>query len=277
LNLGHAWLVFQKDWSEIKSSKQILIPIIVLPLVIVVLLPTIAVQVPALFGGAASVAGSQSTGGSDTTISLFPSEFSKLLNGMSARQSFVYMMATVVFAPFTLLVPLLVSSIISSDSFAGEKERKTIEALLATPLSDTELLVGKILVALIPALTATWGAAAIYIVLTDLLDYPLFGYFILPNLLWIAMLLGLAPAFAIAAIGLSVIISSRVSGAREAQQLSGILVIPIVILMIGEISGIVLIGIEAILAILAGVVFLDYVILRVGLKLFNRERILSKL
>jgi ABC-2 type transport system permease protein len=196
---------------------------------------------------------------------------------MNPKQSFVYMMATVVFAPFTLLVPLLVSSIISSDSFAGEKERKTIEGLLATPLSDTELLVGKILVALIPALAATWGAAAIYTIVTDLFDYQLFGYPILPNLIWIVILFGLAPAFAIAAIGLSVIISSRVNGAREAQQLSGILVIPIVILMIGEISGIVLVGVLAVLAILVGVVALDYVIIRVGLRLFNRERILSRL
>ena len=267
MNFRNAWLVFNKDWTEIKSSKQILIPIIVLPLVIVVVLPTMAVQVPALLGGVAN----------DGSQSILPSQFSSLLSGMDPKQSFVYLMATVVFAPFTLLVPLLVSSIISSDSFAGEKERKTIEGLLATPLSDTELLVGKILVALIPAMAATWGAAAIYTVVTDFFDYSLFGYAILPNLIWIVILLGLAPGFAIAAIGLSVIISSRVNGAREAQQLTGILVIPIIILMIGEISGIVLVGVAAVFAILLGVTALDYAILRVGLKLFNRERILSKL
>jgi ABC-2 type transport system permease protein len=260
--------VFKKDWSEIRSSSQILIPIIILPLVIVVILPTFAVQVPALFGGVSNDPGSQG---------MFPSQFSAILGGMNSRQSFVYVMATVVFAPFTLLVPLLVSSIISSDSFAGEKERKTIEGLLATPLTDTELLVGKILAALIPALAATWGAAFIYTVVTDAFDYSLFGYPILPNPIWIVILLGLAPAFAIASIGLSVIISSRVNGAREAQQLSGILVIPIIILMLGEISGIVLIGMVALFAILAGVIALDYAILRIGLKLFNRERILSKL
>jgi ABC-2 type transport system permease protein len=269
LKIGNAWLVFQKDWAEIKSSKQILIPIITLPLVIVVLLPTIAIQVPALSSGGAALTGSNGM--------VLPPQFSTLLSGMNLEQSFVYLMTTVVFAPFTLLVPLLVSSIISSDSFAGEKERKTVEGLLATPLSDTELLVGKILVALIPAMAATWGAAVIYIALTDLLDFPLFGYLLLPNLLWIAILFGLAPAFAIASIGLSVIISSRVNGAREAQQLSGILVIPIVILMIGEISGIVLIGLIAVLAILFGAIALDYVIMRIGLRLFNREKILSNL
>jgi ABC-2 type transport system permease protein len=267
LNFRNAWLVFQKDWAEIRQSKQILVPIVVLPLVIVVVLPTMATQLPALFGGIMN----------NSSQTLLPSQFSSLSAHMDPKQSFVYIMATVIFAPFALLVPLLVSSIISSDSFAGEKERKTIEGLLATPLSDTELLVGKILGALLPALVATWGSATVYTIVTDTFDYPLFGYPILPNLLWIVILLGLAPAFAIAAIGLSVIISSRVNGSREAQQLTGILVIPIIILMLGEISGVVTLGVLGLVAILGGVVALDYAILRVGLRLFSRERIIAKL
>ena len=262
MKFENIWLVFQKDWQEIKQSKQILIPIIVLPLVIVVVLPTLAVQAPTALGGIPT----------NSSLSGLPA-----LGGMNDKQSFVYMMATVVFAPFTLLVPLLVSSIISSDSFAGEKERKTIEGLLATPLSDSELLVGKILAAFIPALVATWGSATLYALLTDILDYPLFGYPILPSPAWLVILLCLAPTFAIASSGLSVIISSRVSGSREAQQLSGLLVIPIVILMIGQISGVLLIGLSALVGLLIGVIALDYVILKAGLKLFNRERIISKL
>jgi ABC-2 type transport system permease protein len=270
MNFRNAWLVFKKDWSEIKQSKQILLPIIALPIVIVVILPTIAIQVPsALVGGGAT---SSMIGVSNFTSS----QLGSILSGMTSRQSFVYVMSTVVFAPFTLLVPLLVSSIISSDSFAGEKERKTIEGLLATPLSDLELLLGKMMGALIPALVATWSSAVIFMLLTDYLDYPLFGYLILPNAIWIVILLGLTPAFAVAAIGLSVIISSRVNGSREAQQLTGLLVIPILILMLGEMSGALSLGIIALFALLGGVLLLDAMILRVGMKLFSRERILAK-
>ena len=56
----------------------------------------------------------------------------------------------------------MASSVIASDSFAGEKERKTIEALLATPLSDSELFVGKVLVAFIPAVLVTFASFAVY-------------------------------------------------------------------------------------------------------------------
>ncbi len=269
MNYRNAWLVFQKDWAEVRQSKQLLIPIIALPLVIEVILPTMSIQVPALFGGMSLA----SQGGGLP----LPPQFSSLASTMTSQQAFVYLMSTVIFAPFMLLVPLLVSSIISSDSFAGEKERKTIEGLLATPLSDTELLVGKILGALIPALAATWISGMIYMIVTDALDYPLFGYLILPNLFWIIILFGLAPTFALAAIGLSVIISSRVNGTREAQQLTGILVIPIIILMLGEISGVLTLGLAGLIGILFSVVALDYIVLRLGLRLFNRERIISKL
>ena len=87
MKFGNIWLVFQKDWQEIRQSKQILIPIIVLPLVIVVVLPTLAVQAPSALGGIPT--NSSSLTGLST------------LGGMNDKQSFVYMMATVVFAPFT--------------------------------------------------------------------------------------------------------------------------------------------------------------------------------
>ncbi len=133
-------LVFRKDWLEIKQSKQLLVPIFVLPILMVVALPLIAVQIPVLM-----ISGS---GAGNTPLSAtltLPFEISALTAGMTAKQAFVYSMSAVFFAPFTMLVPLIVSSIISSDSFAGEKERKTVEALLASPLSDMELLLGKTL------------------------------------------------------------------------------------------------------------------------------------
>jgi ABC-2 type transport system permease protein len=135
----------------------------------------------------------------------------------------------------------------------GRKERKTVEALLATPLSDMELLFGKTLISFIPTMIVTFLSFSIYAGITDYLDYPMFGYAILPNSLWVVILFGIAPAFAIAATGLTVIISTRVSGTREAQQL------------------------DTLVAVLAIMIAVDYVILRLGVGLFNRERILSKL
>ena len=270
MKIQNAMLVFRKDWLEIKQSKQMLIPIFVLPIVMVVFLPVVAVQIPVL-------ALSGNGAGSFSSSFSLPFEIAGMTAGMTAKQAFVYSMSTVFFAPFTMLVPLIVSSIISSDSFAGEKERKTVEALLATPLSDMELLFGKTLVSFIPAMIVTFLSFSIYAGITDYLDYPMFGYAILPNSLWVLILLGLAPAFAIAATGLTVIVSTRVSGTREAQQISGLLVIPIIALLFGQTTGALLLGMDTLIVLLAGMIVVDYVILRLGVRLFNRERILSKL
>jgi ABC-2 type transport system permease protein len=264
-------MVFKKDWSEISQSKQMLIPIFVLPIMMVVALPVVAIQVPVLLSS------SQGNGSAIASTFNLPFQISSLTQGMTEKQAFVYSMTTVFFAPFTMLVPLIVSSIISSDSFAGEKERKTVEALLATPIDDMELLFGKILASFIPAMLVTFLSFALYAGITDYLDYPLFGYPILPNMLWVLILVGIAPAFAIAATGLTVIVSTRVSGTREAQQISGLLVVPIVVLLFGQTSGILLLGFDTLIAVLIGMIIVDYIILGIGVKLFSRERILSKL
>jgi energy-coupling factor transporter ATP-binding protein EcfA2 len=63
-----------------------------------------------------------------------------------------------------------------------------VEALLATPLSDMELLFGKTLVSFIPAMIVTFLSFSIYAGITDYLNYPMFGYAILPNSLWVVIL-----------------------------------------------------------------------------------------
>ena len=54
---------------------------------------------------------------------------------MTEIQVMIYIMALYFFAPFFLIIPQMASSVIVSDSFAGEKERKTIEA----PLGHTHI------------------------------------------------------------------------------------------------------------------------------------------
>lgn len=74
---------------------------------------------------------------------------------------------------------------IATDSFAGEKERNTLEALLATPLTDSELLVGKILVSFVPGMGVTIIGFLLYTATVDLLTYSIFEAYILPTVSWI--------------------------------------------------------------------------------------------
>lgn len=171
----------------------------------------------------------------------------------------------------------MASSVIASDSFAGEKERKTIEALLATPLTDAELFLGKVLVAFIPATIITFASFALYSTVVDVLGAGMFnGAILLPNQVWLTMIIGLAPMIALTSIGLTVTISAKVRGFREAQQISVILIAPILGLVFGQISGTIFLGPNVLYALIGAFALVDVLVFYVGVRSFKREEILSK-
>ena len=114
--------------------------------------PYFSIILPLILAFAPSFADSytQSISSLKPLLEYLPKHVQEELKEMNEMQILVYVMLKYFFAPFFLIIPLMVSNVIASDSFAGEKERKTIEALLATPLSDSELFLGKILASFIP-------------------------------------------------------------------------------------------------------------------------------
>jgi len=273
LRFDKALIVFRKDWKEIRRSSQVILPIIVLPLIISVLLPVIIFTLSNMTGQVGTV-----PGGVGDIVRILPGNVKNEIIGMDDQQVIVYIMSVYLFAPFLLIIPLMASSIISSDSFAGEKERKTIEALLATPLSDSELLMGKILVSFVPTMVVTIGSLFVYSTIVDVLAYAMFnGRLLLPNLLWIMLAFGVAPTVALAGIGLTVMISSRVRGFREAQQISVVLLLPIMAIVFGQITGAIFLG-PLLVGVLIGVfAVVDVMLFYLSVKVFQREEILSKL
>lgn len=273
MRIKKAMLVFRKDWREIRRNWQVILPIIVVPLFISVFLPVILNVIPSL----ANTPGT-SLNGLEDMIQNLPKHIQDELAVMTNIQVMVYVMQLYFFAPFFLIIPLMASSVIASDSFAGEKERKTIEALLATPLSDSELLFGKMLVSFVPSMIVTFISFSIYSITVDLFSFTIFnGRLLLPNLDWILLIFGLAPTLALASIGLTVMISAKVKGFREAQQISAILVIPILALVFAQITGAIIFGALIISVVLGIFAIIDVIVFKLAIKIFKREEILSKL
>jgi ABC-type Na+ efflux pump permease subunit len=272
MNTHKIRIVFKKDWLEIKRNWQVLLPIVVVPLMFSVLLPVIIVLIPSL-----SPAQSTSLEGFEALIANLPANVQAEIAGMTSQQVLVYIMTLYFFAPLFLIIPLMASSVISSDSFPGEKERKTIEALLATPISDSELFIGKVLVSFIPAMLVTIASFAVYSTVVDIAAFSLFNSaLLLPNVEWLILIFGLAPTLALTSIGLTVIISSKVKGFREAQQISVILLLPILALVFAQASGAILFGPLIVTALIGVFALLCILIFYTGVKMFKREEILSK-
>ncbi len=175
-----------------------------------------------------------------------------------------------------MVIPAVLPTIIASYTLVGEKVNKSLEPLLATPTTDLEILGGKSLSIFIPTMLAAWLSFIPFVVLVDLITQPTFGYFILPNTLWILAVFVLSPLIAILSILANVIVSSRVSDVRSAQQIGSLVILPIIVffLLIFTQSA----STSVMLMVLFSIVLLgiDALVLYLALKVFRREEILIR-
>lgn len=259
-----------KDVREVAQSTQMMIPLVVVPLVFVVLLPAVIVLLPQFVAiPEAELAFLE------RPIANLPADVRAELTPMSLEQQFVYLAVTYLFSPLFLVVPLMVSNIIAASSFAGERERGTIEGLLYAPVSETELFVGKVLAAFVPAIGVAAVGFAGYTLVVDVLTYGQFGRLLLPNTVWLILILWLVPAVSIFGLGVTVLVSMKARGFQEAQQIAGIVVLPIVVLVIGQVTGVLFLGPGLLLG-LGGVVFvLDGALIWAGIRAFDSEALLT--
>ena len=110
------------------------------------------------------------------------------------------------------------------------------------------------------------------------MSYAIFsGMLILPTIDWILLIFGLSPTVALASIGLTVMTSGKVKGFREAQQISAILLIPVLAMVFGQLSGAIIFGSFVIVALIFVFLVIDSIVFGLGVKLFRREEILSEL
>jgi len=175
-----------------------------------------------------------------------------------------------------LLMPVFVPILISSQSVAGEKERRTLEPLLAAPVSAAELVAGKSLASVVPAVAISWLAFAVFVAAVDAVAWPLVHGPVLPNTMWLFGVGVVAPLFAFLGNGLAVLVSARVGEARLAQQLSALVVLPVMGLVAGQLAGWIRAGTGYYALQGAVVLVLDVLLLQASVRLFDRERLVSR-
>lgn len=175
-----------------------------------------------------------------------------------------------------LVTPMFLPVLISSQAVAGEKEKRTIEPLLASPASGAEILLGKSLAAVIPATLITWLFFAIFAAGMDAIAHPLLGRLIVPDASWVFAMLVLAPLLALLGNAIAVAISARLSDPRLTQQLAALCVMPGVGLGVTQLVRFSDVGLPFYAAIAVAVALLDLVVLAIAARLFDRERILTR-
>lgn len=256
--------VMRKDITAVRRSKAIMLPMILVPLILIVVLP---VSIGLLARNAPTDQVQNAL-----TSPLVKSLVQPILD-LPEREQLVVLVLGYLLSPLLLVIPLMVSAVLAADAFAGEKERRTLETLLHLPITDRDLFVAKVLGAFVPAVVITWVSAILYTIICDVIAWPVMHRPFLPFWQFAVMIAWVAPAVALLALGLLVVVSSRARTTQEANQLGGAVILPLIFVAAAWASGLLLAPVWGVVVAGALLWMVALGLLQVNARRFTRDRL----
>ena len=258
-----------KDLSELRHSPGIFVPALLTGLASVVYPFVIVIIVPYF-------AGERLSDSSDFEMAaeMYRTQpGTRALSTEGAIQAFVFQHALVLMVGLTTVTG---SMSVAAHSVIGEKQARTLEPLLATPLRTAELLGAKVIGAAIPGFAMTGVWFAVYVAAVAVFAEPGVWASLL-NLRSLSLVFVMGPLAALLGLQLAVCASSRVNDPRSAQQFGAIaIIVPIAALQIAQFVGGIVLAATGIVAIAAGLALANAILLRIAISIFDRESILTR-
>lgn len=246
MRLSKSWVIAAKDFKTFRKKRNIIYSLVAVPLIIAILIPVVI-----------DYAGHRSGG-----------------RGLPAAELTILLPA---FAFFYVILAAYLPTPIASYTMVGEKVEKSLEPLLATPTTDSEILLGKGIAAFLPPFGAVLGGSVVFMVLMDLVTESKLGYYYFPNWNAAIVLFLLAPLASAMSVQLNVIVSSRISDVRSGQQLGALTVLPFAgLYFAGEFNFINLGDATNLLIVAGALLVVDVLLSFVSRATFRREEILTK-
>jgi ABC-2 type transport system permease protein len=254
--------IIDKEWAEVFKNKLVLFTVAFLPLLLVAM-PLI--MLPFM---------DSETEGMSEMEELPTAVVGQMCAGLDSLECVqVYMMS--LFVLMFMILPVMVPVTIAAYSIVGEKTTRSLEPLLATPITTLELLTGKMLAAIIPAVVVTWFSYLLFMTgVWFMASTAVFQTLLAP--MWLLAILVVGPLLAIFAVSIAIMVSSRVNDPRVAEQLSGAVIIPIILLLVGQSVGFLLLSPTLVLMAAVIVAVLDVGLVYLAIQTFERENILTR-
>jgi ABC-2 type transport system permease protein len=126
------------------------------------------------------------------------------------------------FSPMIGIMAIIPATMISANALVGEREQNTLESLLCTPLTNRELLIGKVLSSFIPSVALLLGSVLVTEIATIIISTFVGSEPVLfPGIASLYLLLVAGPILIVAIVSLMILISGKVKRVYEAYQSSG--------------------------------------------------------
>jgi len=252
--------IFRKEIKEIIKNRSIWLPILAVSLMFSVIFPAILVF------------SLDSIVKDPDTANFIAKIFQNVGNVELAMLDFMIKQ----FMIFLLLIPAMLPSLIAPAAIVLEKESNTLEPLLATPIRTGELLFGKTLTSMVPSFAISLIDFILITAVVDTIGYTKFKIIPLPTWEWFVVTFVLSPAISFIITMISIIISSKSTDIRSAQGIGAVVIFPIYAVIGMQIGGLFLINVKFILITCAVLLAICPLVLRMAVKIFDRENILTK-
>ncbi len=252
----------KKDIRSVTANKRVLTAMLVVPIALTIVLPSVFVI--------GSILAPETISDFQVLLDMLPAT----VEG-SKQELILGLLLNKIMPIFFLMIPIMVSSVMAASSFVGEKEKRTLETLLYSPLSLKQLFQSKILAGFLVGIAVSYLAFLAMILTVEAEMLILTGNMILPDASWLIVMLLIAPALSLAAIAITVRGSARAQSMEESQQRAVLLLFPLLALIIGQFGGMLLINVWLLLGLGAILVVVDLLLMRGAAGRFTYEQLLK--
>lgn len=258
--------VMRKDLTAVRRSKSTFLPMLLVPAVLLLGLPA--------FTGWLAI--SRPDFDLNSLLERFPHTLSGPILSLPPSQQLTVLVNGYLIAPLFLIVPMMVSTVLAADAFAGEKERRTLETLLHLPVPDRDLFLAKLLGAFVPSVALSWAGFVLFAVEVNAIGWGVMGRVFVPTWSWMMLIGWVTPAVALLGLGVMVRVSARTNTTQEANQLGGAVVLPLVIVSVGQSTGLLLVPLWVTAAVGAVIWLVGLLLVRGGMRRFTRDRLAAR-
>ena len=254
--------IIKKDFRSVTANKRLFLSLLIVPLALTVVLPSILVF----------------------AVHFAPNDpdFVKLLEMLPAsarsgslERTSAGMILNYVLPVFFLIIPIMASSIMAASSFVGEKEKHTLETLLYCPLSLKQIFQAKVLASFFLSMLVSLFSFGVMLLVLETELFFLTGALLLPGAAWAAILLLVSPAVSLIAVTLIVRSSAKSQNMEESQQAAVFLILPLILLIAGQFTGVLLLNTWILLGLGILCALLAWLLLKKSMSRFTYERLLK--
>lgn len=221
--------IIKKDLKSVMDNRRMFASLLIVPLVLVVFLPSLFLIMLRFAPADPDM---------QKMLELLPAA----MRQGGWQQAAAGLMVNFLLPSFFLMIPVMTASIMAASAFVGEKEKQTLETLLYCPLSVRQIFRAKVMASFLLSMLVSLISFAVMLLVTELESYFLLGTLLVPGINWLVILALVSPAISLIAVTLIVRGSAKAQTVEESQQSAVFLILPVILLVVGQTTGLMLVN-----------------------------------